>query len=96
MNRLSSFVRNSPRLFYVMAAVDLLKNLMAIGSYLSMGRYAGLDTDMAIRLQLLSGVVSAIVSAVSWIAYGVIATILIALFDEMVAQRVAAGDVSNA
>jgi hypothetical protein len=96
MMGLSNFVRNAPKLFYVLAAVDLLKNLLPFVQLYADGRFRGMEYGSSMGLQLLAIGLSAIVYAASWIAYGVVATLLIALYDEVAAMRAGPGDVSNA
>jgi hypothetical protein len=96
MTRLSAFVRSAPKLFYVVAALDFLKNMLAFAQFYTEGRFAGIDFGMGIGIQLFSVLLSAIVYSATWIAYGVIATILIALYDEVVALRVGGVDTAAA
>jgi hypothetical protein len=83
MTRLSSFVRNAPKLFYVVAALDLLGNLLPLEQYFVHGTFQNIDYDTSIRLQLFAGLLKACIYAVQWVAYGVFATILIRIHDRL-------------
>ena len=96
MNRLTPFIRSAPKLFYVLAAVDFLKNMLPIAELHSRHAFDGFEDAMLLKLQLFGILLSAIVYSASWIAYGVVSSILIALFDEVVARRAPAEDAANA
>ena len=96
MMRLSPFIRITPKLFYVLAAVDFLKNLLPFAQLYADGRFRGMEYESSIGLQLFGIVLAAIVYAAGWIAYGVVSTLLIGLYDEVSAMRAAAEDASNA
>jgi hypothetical protein len=96
MSRLSPFIRSAPKLFYVLAAVDFLKNMLPIAQLHFQHMFEGLEDSMLLKLQLFGIILSAIVYAATWIAYGVVSSILIALYDEVVALRVPAKDAANA
>jgi hypothetical protein len=87
MTRLSAFIRSAPKLFYVVAALDFLKNMLAFAQFYVEGRFGGIDLSMGVGIQLFSVLLNAIVYSAGWIAYGVVATILIALYDEVVMLR---------
>jgi hypothetical protein len=82
---LSSFIRTAPKLFYVLAVVDLLKNLLGLAQVFIDGTFQHMDYG-APRLQLFASLLAAIVYAAQWVAYGIFATLLIAIHDA-VAQR---------
>ena len=96
MTRLSGFVRTAPKLFYVIAVIDLLGNLLPLARLFGHENNVAIDYDFGMRLTLFMGLLKACVFAAQWIAYGVFATLLIALYDEVVALRAAAEDVPNA
>jgi hypothetical protein len=89
---LSPFIRRAPKLFYVVAVVDLLKNLLPFEQYFVHGRFAGIDYDLDLRLQLFSGLLGAVVYAASWVAYGIFASLLIAIHDRVAAREPAGPD----
>ena len=83
MTRLSSFARNAPKLFYVIAGLDLLGNLLPLEQYFVHGSFQNMDYETGIRLQLFAGLLKAVVFAAQWVAYGVFATLLIAIHDRL-------------
>jgi hypothetical protein len=96
MTRLSSFIRSTPKLFYFVAVLDFLKYTLPLTELYFDGRFNGVDYEVGLRLSIITMVLSAIIYAAGWVAYGVVATLLIALYDEVVALRAAAEDVPNA
>ena len=96
MTRISGFIRNTPKLFYVVAALDFLKYALPLTELYFDGRFNGVDYDVGLRLSVITMILSAIIYSAGWVAYGVVATLLIALYDEVVALRAGAKDVSNA
>ena len=96
MTRISPFMRNAPKLFYVFAVLHFLKYALPLTEYYFDGRFNGIDYDAGLRLSLFTTLLTAIIYAAGWIAYGIFATVLIALYDEVVALRAAAEDVPNA
>ena len=96
MTQLSGFIRSTPKLFYVVAVLDFLKYALPLTELYFDGRFNGVDYEIGLRLSLINMVLSAIIYAAGWVAYGVVATLLIALYDEVVALRAGAGDTSNA
>jgi len=96
MTRLSGFIRGAPKMFYVVAVLDLLKNLMPMVHYVTSGTMLHADYETPMKLQMFAVLLSAIVYAAGWVAYGVVSTILIALYDEVVALRANTEDASNA
>jgi hypothetical protein len=95
MKRLSSFARAAPKLFYVLAVVDVLKNAIPFGEFFVNGTFRGMDYGGNIRLQLFAALLSVLVYAAQWVAYGVSATLLIAIYDEVALLRAPAGDAGD-
>ena len=93
---LTPFIRLAPKLFYVIAAVDVLKNCMSFGEFFVGGTFRGINYDGNVKLQLFAALLSAIVYAATWIAYGVFATLLIAIYDEVARLRSQAAEGENA
>ncbi|HEY1604429.1 MAG TPA: hypothetical protein VGF77_02405 [Allosphingosinicella sp.] len=87
MTRLSAFIRSAPKLFYVIAAIDLLGNLIPLEQYFARGTFGGIDYDINIRLQLFAGLLKALVYAVQWVAYGIFANLLIAIHDRVATRE---------
>ena len=96
MTRISGFIRNAPKLFYVVAVLDFLKYVLPLAQLYFDGRFAGMDYEMGIKLQLFTTILTGIIFAIGWVAYGVITTLLVAIYDEVVALRAVTGDASNA
>ena len=93
---LSSFIRSTPKLFYLIAGLDFLKYALPLTELYFDGRFNGVDYEIGIRLSLINMVLSAIIYALGWVAYDIFATLLIALYDEVVALRAAAEEAPNA
>jgi uncharacterized membrane protein YGL010W len=96
MTRLSPFIRSAPKLFYIIAAVDFLRNCLNLSNFFVDGSFLGMGYGVDLKLQLVAGVLAAIVYIALWVACGVIATLLIAIFDEVARLRTHATESDDA
>jgi len=83
---LPRFVRAAPRIFYGLGVLDLCKNLMPIYMLFTSDYFPGIDRTSDLRPQLLSIVLSAIVYAAGWAAYGIFTTLLLSIHDALGAR----------
>ncbi|HEX4736739.1 MAG TPA: hypothetical protein VH331_04170 [Allosphingosinicella sp.] len=83
MTRLSGFVRTAPKLFYVIAVVDLLGNLLPLEQYFARGTFGAINSEPEMRLTLFAGLLKAFVYAAQWVAYGIFAALLIGIHDRV-------------
>ena len=86
---LSQFVQTAPSFFYMVAGLDFAKNLLPLLQFVVSGDSANMDVDMgrSLTLRYVIIVLSALVYAATWIAYGVFAAILLAIHQEVRAKR---------
>lgn len=85
---LSQFVQTAPSFFYMVAGLDFAKNLMPLLQFMVSGESANIDMGSSMTLRFVIIVLSALVYAATWIAYGVFAAILLAIHQEVRAKRV--------
>lgn len=83
---LPRLVRAAPRIFYGLGVLDLCKNLMPLYMLFTQEYFTGIDRSIDLRPQLLTIVLSAVVYAAGWAAYGIFATILLSIHDALGAQ----------
>ena len=83
---LPRFVRAAPRIFYGIGVLDFVKNLMPLYLFFTQDYFAGIDRTSDLRPQLAMIVLSAVIYAVSWAAYGIFATILLSIHDALGAR----------
>jgi len=87
MTRLSGCVRAAPKLFYVIAVIDLLGNLIPLEQYFARGTFGGINSEPEMRLSLFAGLLKAFVYAAQWVAYGVFAALLIGIHDRVALRQ---------
>jgi hypothetical protein len=84
---LSQFVQTAPSFFYMVAGLDFAKNLMPLLQFAVSGESRTIDMGSGLTLQFVMILLSALVYAANWIAYGVFAAILLAIHQEVRAKR---------
>ena len=81
--RLTPFVRFAPILFYGLAGIDFLKNLIPLMMYWLEGYSRVIDPNDSVRIQIFAHLLSSVIYAATWIVYGVVTAILIGIFDRL-------------
>jgi len=84
---LSQFVQTAPSFFYMVAGLDFAKNLLPLLQLVVSGESANIEMGSGMTLRYAIIVLSALVYAATWIAYGVFAAILLAIHQEVRAKR---------
>jgi hypothetical protein len=70
-------------MFYFVAGLDLIKNiLLPLISYNQSGVFEHVVVTSDMRAEIFGKFISAVIYAFQWVAYGVFAEILIAIFDK--------------
>jgi hypothetical protein len=80
---LPDWVRKTPRIFYAVGVADFCKNMLPLYVYFTSGRFSSMDYSIDMRPQLAGIVLSAFIYAMNWVAYGVVATILLSIHDRL-------------
>jgi|GEM_PF-6327266 len=81
VKRLPEFVRNAPILLYLVGFADFAKNILPLIQYEMVGFADGVPIGGASRFLVLKLLLSALIYAANYIAWGVFAYLLIAIHD---------------
>ena len=80
---LPTWIRATPKIFYALAVLDFVKNLAPLYAYLVTGRFSSVDFTYDMRPQLVGVVLSALIYASGWFAYGFFVSISLAIYDRL-------------
>ena len=78
---LPSWIRATPSLFYVLAVLDLVKNLAPLYAFIGQTRSQSIDYTSDLRPHMI--VLAAFIYAAGWFAYGVLVTIALGIYDRL-------------
>lgn len=78
---LPSWIRATPVFFYVLTVLDLVKDLAPLYAFTGQTRSQSIDYTSDVRPHMI--VLSAVIYAAGWFAYGVLVTIALSIYDRL-------------